>query len=64
VRNAPSFRRSIDYRGYTIELHSWRSGNFATFIYEASRIQLIEHFTGPDLVEVIRKALVWCEDNS
>jgi hypothetical protein len=67
VRNSPSFQRSIDYGQYVIELHAWRSADvcmFATFVYAKSPEWLLRHFTGPDENEVIRQALVWCDENS
>ena len=50
-----------------IELLAWRSPEgttFATFIYEKAGGRLLRHFTGSDENEVIRQALVWCEQNS
>ncbi len=51
----------------SIELHAWRSAEtctFATFVYAKSPERLLRHFTGSDENEVIRQALVWCEENS
>ncbi len=67
VRNSLSFQRSIDHEQYVIELHAWRSpesASFATFIYEKAAERLLRHFTGSDENQVIRQALVWCEENS
>jgi len=66
VKNSPSFRRSIDHGHHLIELHAWRSETctFATFVYAKSPERLLRHFTGSDENEVIRQALVWCEENS
>jgi len=67
VRNSPSFQRNIDHGRYSIELHAWRSAEgctFATFIYNQALERLLRHFTGPDENEVIRQALVWCDQNS
>ena len=54
-------------RPIVIELHAWRSpeiASFATFIYEKAAERLLWHFTGSDENQVIRQALVWCEENS
>jgi hypothetical protein len=67
VKNSPSFKRSIDHDHYLIELHAWQSGEtctFATFVYAKSPERLLRHFTGSDENEVIRQALVCCEQNS
>jgi hypothetical protein len=67
VKSSPSFKRSIDHDHYLIELHAWQSGEtctFATFVYAKSPERLLRHFTGSDENEVIRQALVWCEENS
>jgi len=37
---------------------------FATFIYEKGSERLLRHITGTDENDVIRQALVWCEQNS
>ena len=50
-----------------IELYAWlspESASFATFIYEKAGERLLRHFTGSDENNVIRKARVWCEENS
>jgi hypothetical protein len=67
LRNSPSFQRSIDQGHFSIELHAWRraeSGTFAMFFYEKVGERLLRHFTGSDENEVIRKARVWCDENS
>ncbi len=67
LRNSPSFQRSIDHGQYVIELHGWRSpeiASFATFIYEKAAERLLRRFTGADENEVLRKARVWCDENS
>jgi hypothetical protein len=67
VKNSPSFKRSIDHGHHLIELHAWQSGEtctFATFVDAKSPKRLLRHFTGSDENEVIRQALVWCEENS
>jgi hypothetical protein len=67
VKNSPSFKRSIDHGHHLIELHAWQSEEtytFATFVYAKSPERLLRHFTGSDENEVIRQALVWCEENS
>jgi hypothetical protein len=50
-----------------IDLHLWNGTDqptFATFVYEKSSARLIRHFAGRDETEVIRKALVWCEQHA
>jgi len=47
-------------------LHAWRrpeGTSFAAFIYEKAAERLLRHFTGSDENEVIRQALMWCEEN-
>jgi len=34
------------------------------FIYEKIDERLLRHFTGSDENEVIRQALIWCDENS
>jgi hypothetical protein len=56
----------VDHGRFSIELHAWRSAEgctFATFIYEKNSERLLRHITGSDENEVIRQALVWCENN-
>ena len=65
--NLPSFQQSIDHGQYVIQLHAWRSpegASFVTFIFEKAGERLLRHFTGSDANEVIRQALVWCDENS
>ena len=67
LRNLPSFQRSIGHGQYLIQLHAWRSpesDSFARFIYEKAAERLLRHFTGADENEVLRKARVWCDENS
>jgi hypothetical protein len=67
VRNSPSFRRSISHGRHVIELHASRgveTCTFVAFIYERVSKRLLRHFTGTDENELIRLALVWCEENS
>jgi hypothetical protein len=68
LKNSPSFQRSIDQGPFSIELHTWRTAEkamFATFIYEKAGERLFRlHFTGSNQNEVIRKAWVWCDENS
>jgi hypothetical protein len=67
MRNSPSFQRSINYGHFSIELHACRrveSSTFAMFIYEKIDERLLRHFTGSDENEVIRQALIWCDENS
>jgi hypothetical protein len=68
LKNSPSFQRSIDQGPFSIELHTWRIAEkamFATFIYEKAGERLFRlHFTGSNQNEVIRKAWVWCDENS
>jgi len=66
VRNSPSFQKSVDHGHHVIELHAWRrpeGTSFAAFIYEKAAERLLRHFTGSDENEVIRQALMWCEEN-
>jgi hypothetical protein len=67
LRNLPSFERIVDRGQFFIELHAWRSPEtrtFAAFIYEKDGKRILRYFTGPDENEVIRKALLWCDENS
>jgi hypothetical protein len=66
--NSASFQQSIDHGPFSVDLHACRnaeSPTFATFVYQRSSERLLrQHFTGSDENEVIRQALVWCEENS
>ena len=42
---------------------SEKATSFAAFIYEKAAERLLRHFTGSDENEVIRQALMWCEEN-
>jgi hypothetical protein len=67
LRNSPSFQLAVDHGHFSIELHAWRSAErctFATFIYEKASERLLRHFIGSDQNEIIRQALVWCDENS
>ena len=67
MRNSSSFQRSIEHCSYVIDLHLWQKTDqptFATFIYEKVGPRLLRHFANSDETEVIRKALVWCEQQS
>jgi hypothetical protein len=67
VKDSPSFKGRVDHCAYLVEFHAWRredSPTFATFVYEKAGERLLQHFTNTNETEVIRKALVWCEEQS
>ncbi|HXM28929.1 MAG TPA: hypothetical protein VN957_23110 [Chthoniobacterales bacterium] len=45
MRNSPSFQLAVDHGHFSIELHTWRNAESATFIYDKAGQGLLQQFT-------------------